>query len=36
MDVAEILEETGRTIPRNRWVDSMMAWAEDAALESLF
>lgn len=34
--IADILEATGRTIPRNVWVDHFVAQAEDAALDSLF
>lgn len=36
LDVAEVLEATGRAIPRQKWVDEFAAQAEDDALEGFF
>lgn len=34
--IADILEATGRTIPRNVWVDVYAAAAQSASLDGLF
>jgi hypothetical protein len=34
-DAVAILEATGRTVPRRKWVDEFVAEDEDAALDGL-